>query len=326
MLVMPLVANMEVRNVNVAIVDQDGQGQSRLFIEKIEASQYLDLQGIYYNYAEGLAQIETCNADVVVEIPFGYEKSLHTADPKQINVSANAVNGIKGSLGLQYVVQSLLSLQVQDRVDASSIRYLYNSTLDYRYFMIPALMIMLIIMICGFLPALNIVGEKEHGTIEQINVTPIGKLTFTIGKLLPYWIIGIIVLSIAMVIAWLVYGLVPMGSIYDLPGLFIFIVLMSSLGVFISNISDTMQQAMFVMFFFVVCFILMSGLMTPVSSMPDWAQKMTYAIPPRFFIDIMRATYLHGATVADQWQWFLILTVYAVLFATVAGVTYRKQG
>ena len=192
--------------------------------------------------------------------------------------------------------------------------------------MIPALMIMLIVMLCGFLPALNIVGEKETGTIEQINVSPISQLTFTFGKIIPYWIIGLVVISISIVIAWLVYGLIPHGgltTVYAATALFI--IVMSSMAVIFANFSQNMQQVMFVMFFFVMVFILMSGLMTPVQSMPEWAQKITYLIPPRYYVDIMRATYLRGASISDQLFSFLMLATFAVLFAITAILTCKKQ-
>lgn len=178
----------------------------------------------------------------------------------------------------------------------------------------------------GFLPALNIVGEKESGTIEQINVSPISQLTFTLGKIIPYWIIGLVVITIGIVIARLVYGLSPQGgllTIYCATGLFI--VVMSSMAVIFANFSDNMQQVMFVMFFFVMVFILMSGLMTPVPSMPRWAQTVTCFIPPRYYVDIMRATYLRGASMADQWASFSMLGLFALLFTIAAILTYRKQ-
>ena len=323
MLLMPLVANMEVRNVNVAVVDNDGQAVSRLLMDKISASEYLTLEGVYRSYEAALQRVELCEADVIMSIPYGYQKSLASTAPKQISLAANAVNGTKGSLGMQYVMQTITG----ERGAGVSVRYLYNAMLNYRHFMIPALMIMLIIMICGFLPALNIVVEKEKGTIEQINVTPMGKLTFMMGKLLPYWLIGLLVITIAMIIAWLVYGLKPASGVVTIYlASFIFIVFMSSIGALIANVSDNMQQVMFVMFFFVVVFILMSGLMTPVQSMPHWAQTLTYAIPPRYYIDIMRASYLRGAGIADQWQWFLILIGFASAFAAIATISYRKRG
>lgn len=145
-------------------------------------------------------------------------------------------------------------------------------------------MIMLLIMICGFLPALNLVGEKEKGTIEQINVTPVDRFTFTLAKLVPYWVIGLVLLAFAMLLAWVVYGLVPMGSFGAIClAAALFILTMSGIGVVIANNSDTMQQAMFVMFFFVMLFVLMSGLVTPVESMPGWAQWITRFLPPLLF-------------------------------------------
>lgn len=202
----------------------------------------------------------------------------------------------------------------------------YNPTLDYRHYMIPALMIMLLVMLCGFLPALNLVGEKETGTIEQINVTPVSPVAFTLAKLIPYWIIGMVVLTLAMALAWAVYGLLPAGSfgaVYLAALLFTFV--MSGFGVIAANYSSTMQQAMFGMFFFVMIFILMSGLVTPVESMPVWAQWFTHILPPCYFVEIMRSVYLKGATVGDLWGDYAVLTLFALLFGAIATLTYRKR-
>ena len=160
--------------------------------------------------------------------------------------------------------------------------------------MIPALMGMLLTLICGFLPALNVVSEKEVGTIEQINVTPVPKFTFILAKLLPYWITGFIVLTLCFLLAWLLYGITPVGHfivIYFLAILFVFV--MSGFGLVISNYSATMQQSMFVMFFFMLILMLMSGLFTPVSSMPEWAQVITYFNPLKYFMEGMRMVYLN---------------------------------
>ena len=202
----------------------------------------------------------------------------------------------------------------------------YNPTLEYRHYMIPALMIMLLVMLCGFLPALNLVGEKETGTIEQINVTPVSALTFTLAKLIPFWIIGLAVLAAVMLVAWIVYGLIPAGSIGALflaAGLFIFT--MSGLGVGIANGSSNMQQTMFVMFFFVMIFVLMSGLVTPVESMPVWAQWITRMLPPSYFVEVMRSVYLKGSTIGELWVNYASLAVFALLFNSWAALSYKKQ-
>jgi ABC-2 type transport system permease protein len=162
--------------------------------------------------------------------------------------------------------------------------------------MIPALMVMLLTLICGFLPALNIVSEKEVGTIEQINVTPVPKFIFILAKLLPYWLIGFVVLTVCFILAWLIYGIVPVGHfllIYFFAVLFVLV--MSGFGLVISNYSATMQQSMFVMWFCLLVVILMSGLFTPISSMPEWAQLITRLNPLRYFMEVMRMVYLKGS-------------------------------
>ena len=330
MLIMPLVTTMDVRNVNVVVVDNDGKDFSRLLMDKIAASEYLTLADVTHSYDKALRMVEQDEADVIVEINPSKGSMVRSADYPEICVSANSVNGMKGTLGLQYITKVLSSLSSREGWGTNglgaSVRFMFNPTLNYRFFMIPALMVMLVIMLCGFLPALNLVGEKEKGTIEQINVTPIHPVIFTLGKLIPYWIIGLLVITIAIPLAYLVYGLPVAGSLFTLYlASIIFIVFMSSVGVAIANKSQTMQQAMFVMFFFVVVFILMSGLMTPVQSMPQWAQMLTSVIPPRYFIDIMRGTWLRGAGILDQHFLFLALTASAVLACLVAVITYKKQ-
>lgn len=334
MLVIPWVTTMDVRHVNVVVADGDRSPTSRRLIRKIGASDYFTLQRISEHYDTALEALEAGDADVIVEIPAGFGRSLAAGRPEKVDIAANGVNAVKGSLGMQYLVQTLTQTLAELRseqgqppaADPVAIENRYNPTLDYRHYMIPALMIMLLVMLCGFLPALNLVGEKETGTIEQINVTPVSRLTFTLAKLIPYWAIGMAVLGVAMLLAWIVYGLVPAGSIgaiFLAAGLFVFT--MSGLGVAIANRSETMQQTMFVMFFFVMIFILMSGLITPVESMPAWAQWITRLLPPRYFVEIMRSVYLKGSLVGDLWSDYILLAVFAALFNTLAAVTYRKQ-
>ena len=203
---------------------------------------------------------------------------------------------------------------------------LFNPNLNYKLYMIPALMAMLLTLICGFLPALNVVSEKEVGTIEQINVTPVPKFTFILAKLLPYWIVGFIVLTLCFVLAWLLYGIVPVGHFSMIYLLVIFFVLvMSGFGLVISNYSATMQQSMFVMFFFMLILMLMSGLFTPISSMPEWAQAITVFNPLKYFIEAMRMVYLKGSGLVDLLPEIGILSLFAVFFNSWAVISYRKS-
>ena len=197
--------------------------------------------------------------------------------------------------------------------------------MDYKVFMVPALMVIAVTMVTGFFPALNIVGEKEAGTIEQMNVTPVSKVAFVVCKLIPYWVIVFFMLGMCLLIAWLVFGFVCRGSLWTLA-LFtlLHMAVTAGLGLLISNYSETAQQAMFIMMFFVMIFMLMSGIFTPISSMPDWAQYITYLNPLRYYADAMRAVFLKGSSLADVWYDALGLVSIAAGAVTWAILSYRK--
>ena len=334
MLIMPLIMTMDVRNVNVALVDLDRSTASRRMASDIEASEHLTLVQNTAEYPLAMKALEQGDVDVIVQIPDNFEHDMAVSVPERISITANAVNATKGSIGMQYVIQTVTHTLTElcgERTPAVvseliTVENRYNPTLNYRHYMIPALMIILFILICGFLPALSIVGEKESGTIEQINVTPVPRLTFILSKLVPYWIIGIFVVTVAMVVAWLVYGLTPAGSIGAIYlGAALFILTISGFSLTIANFSETMQQTMFVMFFFIMTFMLMSGLLTPIDSMPLWAQRFTLILPPRYMVEILRSVYLKGTAIGELWTSYCALTISAVIFNTLAAVTYKKQ-
>jgi len=224
------------------------------------------------------------------------------------------------------MMQAVTAYMGMEKPELVSVEYLYNPTLEYRNHMIPALMIMLLIMLCGFLPTLNLVSEKETGTIEQMNVMPVKTTIFILSKVIPYWIIGLIVLSLAMLIASLFYGLTPAGSRASINvAAWLFILVMSGLGITIANKSSRMSQSMLLMFFIVILFVLMSGLLTPISSMPPWAQTLTYALPPRYFIEIMRSVYLKATGMSDLGNQYFILCLFAIAMNFLAAISYSKQ-
>ena len=314
MILMPWAANLEIKNINLNIVDNDHSVLSRRLVDKIGVFTYFRLTALSDTYDEALLAIEAG--------------------------SANAVNGTKGSLGGSYL-SSIISDYTRElgsesssqglagkslpRVDIAT-QNLYNPTLNYKLFMVPALMVMLLTMICGFLPALNVVGEKEAGTIEQINVTPVRKFTFIAAKLIPYWLIGLVVLTICFVLAWLLYGILPAGHFLTIYGLaLVFLPVVSGFGLVISNHSATLQQAMFVMWFFMLILILMSGLFTPIHSMPEWAQWITRINPLRYFVEVMRTIYLRGGGFAELFPQLGALLVFALVFNLWAVKSYRKS-
>ena len=335
MSIIPLVATLDVKDVGVAVVDNDHTVLSRRLIADMDASEYLSVTGCHSSYDEAFRQIETGEADVLVTIPKDYSKDLANGGRPKLDLRANGVNATKGTLGAQYATLSIAHTLAQwqseagislPQATANSTVNLYNPTLNFRNYMIPALMVVLLIIICGFLPTLNLVSEKETGTIEAMNVTPVGRLEFVLSKLIPYWVVGILVVTVGMLIGWLIYGLVPEGNIFNIYlAAILFSLVMSGLGVSIANRSSTILQSIFQMFAFIVIFQLMGGLFTPIASMPQWAQYITYAIPPRYFIEIMRSVYLKEATLADLWVPYTALSAFAGLLCLVAALTYRKR-
>lgn len=343
MILMPWAVSMEIRNINLNIVDHDHSTISRRLIGKIATSTYFRLTGVPDSYQKGLEAVEVGSADIVLEIPRHFERDWIHGKGAHILIAANAVNGTKGGLGSSYLTAILNDYSTELRAEFPSppeggaswgqvpsidivTLNLFNPHLNYKLFIIPALMVMLLTLLCGFLPTLNIVGEKEVGTIEQINVTPVGKFTFILAKLLPYWLIGFIVLTICFGLAWLLYGILPVGHfgvVYFFALLFVLVV--SGLGLVISNYSATMQQAMFVMWFCLLVLILMSGLFTPISSMPKWAQMITDVNPLTYLMQVMRMVYLKGSGFADLLPQLGVLLLFAVGLNSWAVISYRKN-
>ena len=332
LLVFPWAASHEIRGIRLCVVDSDHGALSGRLVRKVASSGYFELVRSTPDPREAMRAVDADEVDAILEIPHGFGDGEGRGEPRPAMVSANTVNGTKGGLANAYL-SSVVSDFVRE-VGAAPPRtgrievvpqMRFNPHLRYQSMMVPALLVMILTMICGFLPALNIVSEKEAGTIEQINVTPVPKFLFVLAKLVPYWIIGMVVISIGLLIAHFVYGLSPQGGIatvYLLSAIYILVV--SGLGIVISNHSETMQQAMFVMFFFVMVFNLMSGLFTPIESMPDWAQATSWINPLAYYIDAIRRVYLKGSGIADLAHPFVALGLLAVFFNSWAVLSYRK--
>ena len=329
MCVMPWVMNMEVKNIKVAVVDNDRSTLSQQLVHRIEASSYFIFKGQKSTYQAAVKEIEKSQFDIVVVIPQDYSRDLANGRQPQVLIAANAVNGTKGSMGGAYLSQ-IVTAHVNPDMNALQSRvsslFLYNKNLNFKLFMIPALFAIVVMLMTGFLPALNIVGEKEAGTIEQINVTPVNKWSFILAKLIPYWIIALFVITVCLLLAWGVYGITSKGSLALIYLLAMLLALFfSSLGLIISNYSDTMQQAIFVMWFFVVMMLLLSGLFTPTRSMPSWAYSTTYVNPMSYFVDAMRTVFVRGGGFSSIWHQLLALLGISSLMAVWAVVSYKKN-
>jgi ABC-2 type transport system permease protein len=312
--VMPWVMQKEVKNIVVDVVDIYHTVESQRLVQQIAASNYFIFGGQKATYAEAMKDIEKGRADVILEI----------RDGKYL-IAANAVNGTKGSMGSAYLSQIVTS-NVKHQTSNITPLTLYNKGQNYKLYMIPALFAIVMMLMTGFLPTLNIVGEKEAGTIEQMNVTPVSKWSFILAKLIPYWLIALFVITVCLVLAWLVYGITPTGPVWLIYVLAMLLALFfSSFGLIVSNYSDTMQQAMFVMWFFVVSILLLSGLFTPTRSMPQWAYLTTYVNPMHYFIDAIRTVFIRGGGLHETAHQILALAGIGTLMGCWAVQSYKKN-
>jgi ABC-2 type transport system permease protein len=339
LLVLPWAADYEVKNIKLSVVDHDHSDYSRQMISKITSSGYFQLENSAASYKEALHDVETDAADLVLEIPASFEKELVKEDKANLFLSINAINGVKANLGgayLRSIIQDfnreirlkwvqMPRFNPETNIEVTSSNW-FNPLLNYKFFMVPGILVILVTMVGSFLASLNIVKEKEIGTIEQINVTPVKKYQFILGKLIPFWVLGLLVLTIGMIIARLAYGIAPVGSyltIYVFAAVYLLAVL--GLGLLISTFTANQQQAMLISFFMMMVFILLSGLYTSIDSMPEWAQWITRFNPVSYFIEVMRMVVLKGSSLADIKSHLFTVLGFAVLLNTWAVFSYRKR-
>lgn len=333
-------ASFEVKNIKFSYVDNDHSSASRELISKFQASNYFNIISQFSSKKEANLQMQKGNVDVILEIPIYFERNLIKQQNTNLSVSINAIDGAAAGVSNVYITQIISgynqSIQTQLQtynqgtiVQAENITtipsFWYNKTLNYKTFMVPGILVLLVTMLSLFLSSMNIVREKEVGTLEQINVTPIKKHQFIIGKLFPFWVIGLMVLTVGLTIAKLVFNVPILGNIFLIYGFTsIYLILILGIGLFISNHTETQQQAMFIAWFFTVIFILMSGLFTPIESMPNWAQKVTLLNPIRYFVEVIRMVMLKGAGFSDIKNQIAIITIYAFAINGFAVWSYKK--
>jgi ABC-2 type transport system permease protein len=339
LMLLPLAADYEVKNITISVVDHDHSPYSRRLISKITASGYFRLSGYESSFRQALQGVESDRADLVLEIPRAFEKNLVKENASTLFIAVNAINGVRANLGNAYLNATLRDFNQNIRtewlqqprfgpeatIEAVPTNW-FNPYMNYQVFMVPGILAVLLTMVGAFMAALNIVKEKEIGTIEQINVTPIRKHHFILGKLIPFWIIGLVVLTLGMLISWLVYGIVPAGSlwvIYLFAAVYLLAVL--GLGLLISTYSDTQQQAMLIAFFLMMVFILLGGLYTSIDSMPGWAQVLTRFNPAAYFIEVIRMVVLKGSGLIDILPQLLTLLGFATILNGWAIVNYKKR-
>ncbi|UQD56603.1 ABC transporter permease [Flavobacterium sp. K5-23] len=340
LLILSNAASFEVKNIQFSYIDNDHSNASRELISKFSSSNYFNEPISFTSKKEANLQMQKGSIDVILEIPVHFERNFLKEKKTNLSLSINAIDGAAAGVTNVYVSQIInnFNQNIQTKLfqynesNSTPIQniltipsFWYNNTLNYKTFMVPGILVLLVTMLSLFLSSMNIVREKEMGTLEQINVTPIKKHQFIIGKLFPFWVLGLVILTVGLIIAKLVFS-VPMlgnlGLVYLFTSVYLLVIL--GIGLFISNHTETQQQAMFIAWFFTVIFILMSGLFTPIESMPDWAQKITLFNPIKYFVEIIRMVLLKGATFSDIARPFTIIGFYAIVINGVAVWSYKK--
>ncbi len=336
LIILPLAMDFDVKSVNLVVVDNDHSSTSQKLISAVVSSGYFVMKGEPASYKEALGYIEEGSADIILEIPPSFDKMLVRESRQPVAIYADAINGTKAAIGSSYLTGIIKSYNndlnihrhgIQPSIGNIDITYTnwFNPLGIYKYNVVPAVLVLLLTLIGGYITALNIVREKEIGTIEQINVTPVKKWQFIIGKLTPFWIIGMTVFSIGLLVSALVYGITPKGSLGILYAFaMVYLVAIMGFGLLISTYSDNQVQAMFVAFFFMMIFMLMSGFFTSTDSMPGWAKVISELTPVTHFIKTDRMIILKASEWKDVQKEFLYLVGFAVFLNGWAIWNYRK--
>lgn len=341
LIVLSFAASNEVKDLKLAVYDQDHSTYSQRLTHKFTASNYFLMSGAPQHIDDAEVLLQTDEADIVLMIPAGLERDLIRQKKGNMQILVNAVNGSKGGIANGYANRVIQDFNREIRAEiapqflasnggrqgriAINFHHWYNLLLDYRTFMVPGILGTLVTILILVLTAMNVVREREIGTIEQLNVTPIRKYQLILGKLLPFLLIGLFDLTIGLIAGKLIFNIPIIGSLWLI---FAFCVLnllaVLAIGMLISTMADTQQQAMFIAWFFMMIFILMGGLFTPIDSMPQWAQYLTYPNPIAHFVEVMRQVMLKGSTFADVQHHFVAMAIVSVFFGSLAVWTYRK--
>lgn len=338
LLVLVNAANFEIKNIHFAVLDNDQSKSSHELVQKLVATNYFILSGNLKNEEEVKTYLAKRKADMILQIPQKFESDLQRVHSASLHMRVNAIDGSAASLISFYansvildynrqIVVEQLRLPVSPKLPIQTEpRYWFNPELEYSSFMTPGILAVLVTMVGMFLSSMNIVREKEIGTIEQLNVTPISKPQFIIGKLTPFWVIGMFMLAFGLTVGKLIFHfpiLGNLGVLFAFAGIYLIAVL--GMGLFVSTITNTQQQAMLISWFFIVIFVLMSGLFTSIDNMPEWAQKITWFNPMAYFVELIRRVLLKGSGFKDVSLHFTVITGMAVVINAFAVFNYRKR-
>lgn len=338
MLVLVPAVTLEIRNINLCVIDKDMSSESRGLISKLEGSKFFKVTWITFSEKEANDMLHRNKIGLILHIPEGFGKEIGSGKPGKVMATVDAINALNAQLSWAYLRAVISDFNMnlyaenininpvkQMSVIQTTNRYWYNEMLDYKYYMLPGILVILVTAIGFMLAGLNMVREKEIGTIEQINVTPVRKSQFITAKMVPFLLIGLVDLALGLLIGKILFNIPFEGSILLMFfGASIFLLAVLGLALFVSTFSGTQQQFMFIGFFFLIIFILMSGVFTPYESMPVWAQKFNLVNPVAYLMRINRMVMLKGSTINDISSELYSLAAIAVCFTFFAVSRYRK--
>ena len=337
-------ATTDVRNVPVVVADADRSSQSRELVARIDASPYFTVVDVVTSAEELGPYLERGRVSLGLAIPAGYARHISARQPVLVQALADGSDANSTTVALSYAPNLVAAyaeeLAAADRIsDAGAVvgrsfgnidarvRVWFNPELETRDFMIPGVLALLLLAVTANLSSMGIVRERELGTLEQLNVTPLKRWELIVGKLLPYGIIGMVDVALVIPVATLWFEVPLRGSIWLLIGSsMIYLLTTLGLGLFVSTISATQQQAMMTTtFFFLMPMVYLSGFVFPIENMPRAIQFVTYALPLRYFLIIVRGVFLKGTGVAILWPQLLALLGWGVGVLALATVRSRKQ-
>jgi ABC-2 type transport system permease protein len=349
LLVLSNAATFAIRDTPAYLVDFDRTSTSRGLADRFAASGHFRLVGQSSSQHPANEALLDGRVTMVLTIPDDFEYSLVRTGAASVQIVVNAEKGSAAGIVQSYAARILaayaaeltstlrpsarsvrtdgepLPIRGAPRIDVR-VRSWYNPTLDYRHYMVPGILVSLVTLIGTLLTAQNVAREKELGTLEQLNVTPITRGQFIVAKLLPFWVLALIDFAIGLTVGWLVFDIPIRGSLVLLFSVAaVYLIVALAMGLWVSTLVETQQQAMFVTFFIMMIYLLMSGLFTPVDSMPPWVQVLSEFTPVRHFVQISRAILVKGAGLAEIARPLVILLIYATVMLTVAVRQYSKR-
>ncbi len=334
--------NLEVKNLKLHIIDNDKSSTSRLLVSKLLADDNFAFTGDDPRIKNAEIAMKEDKNDIIIQIPSNFEKDLVRNGNNQLRIITNAIDASKAGMSINYAsniikdfnkeiaenlgIRTNITLaNPQSKSVIVNEEYWYNPELKYTYYMVPGILGLLVTIIGGFLSGMNVVREVEIGTIEQLNVTPIKKYEFIIGKLMPLWFIAMFDFIAGSVFAIYYFDLPFVGKFYVLIAFVaIFLLAILGLGLLIATMTATQQQAMFITWFFMVLFILLSGLFTPIENMPDWTQVLTRFNPIRYLVEVLRMVMLKGSSFSDISPQIYAMIAFAIGINTLAVIKYKK--